>query len=73
MPRNPNEMELLNFDSLLRVIRMESIMDEEPRIAKLLADVNFNNLCRFLIQFYESEKRCRYFDAGSRSVRILSN
>lgn len=62
-------METLDFDSLLRIIRMEAIVDEEPRIAQLLADVNFNNLCRFLMQYYEGEKRCRYFDTGSRSVR----
>lgn len=66
-------MESFDFDSLLRVIRMESIVDEEPRIAQLLADINFNNLCRLLIQYYEGEKRCRYFDMGSRSVIIFFN
>lgn len=63
-------MESFDFDSLLRVIRIKSIVDEEPRIAQLLADINFNNLCRLLIQYYEGEKRCRYFDMGSRSVII---
>ncbi|KAI1712494.1 KICSTOR complex protein SZT2 [Ditylenchus destructor] len=68
-----SEMEPDDFDSLLRIIRMERMVDEEPRIAQILAGVNFQDLTRFLIQYYEGEKRCRYFENGPRAYLIIMN
>lgn len=50
------------FEILLSVVRPEPMVKEEPRLEELLKNINFSNLCRHLILYYDGEKRCRYFD-----------
>lgn len=63
------EMDPLDFDALLKVIRIEPMLEEEPRLANILEDVNFANLYRFLLHYYEGERRCRYFVRNQYTVR----
>lgn len=65
------EMDPSDFDALLKEIRIEPMAAEEPRLHKILADINFANLCRFLLHYYEGERRCRYFVRGQKTVRVF--
>lgn len=67
------EMDPSDFDALLKEIRIESMAAEEPRLSKILADVNFGNLCCFLLHYYEGGRRCRYFVREQKTVYFLNN
>ena len=67
------EMSPADFDSLLNTVHFEVMAEEEPRLSQILTDVNFQNLCRFLLQHYEGEHRCRYFVRDHKSYLIITN
>jgi hypothetical protein len=62
------EMDPSAFDSLMQMICIEALIDEEPRLTEALRNVNFGGLCMFLVQHYE--KLYRYFERASQRVFI---
>jgi hypothetical protein len=58
------DMEPLDFEALLRVVGVEAVVAREPRLRQLLQRLNWGRLCRFIAQFYEGERRCRYFESS---------
>lgn len=62
------DLEHFDFEALLRVIGIESAVEKEPKLRELLDRVNWPKLCRFLVQFYEPERRCRFFECQPYSV-----
>lgn len=65
------EIEPYEFEMLLSSVEAQRLTDEEPKLAGILHSANFAHLCRFLVNHYEAEKRCRYFDHGLKKVWLL--
>jgi len=68
-----SELAPLNFESLLRTVRMVPMVEEEPKLSAMIAKAPVASLFQFLAHRYESEKRCRYFDLGSRTYMVITN
>ncbi|KAI6184934.1 Protein SZT2 [Aphelenchoides bicaudatus] len=56
------KMNPADFDSLMKLVSIESLSDEEPRLHEILRKVNFGGLCTFLTQHYEKDEMYRYFE-----------
>jgi hypothetical protein len=65
------DMDPHEFDSLLSMIRIEPLAEDEPRLLDALRGVNFGSLCRFLLQHYEQDKLYRYFERTPQKVCLL--
>jgi len=50
---------------------MVPMVEEEPKLSAMIAKAPIAGLFQFLAHRYESEKRCRYFDLGPRTVTLL--
>lgn len=59
-----------DFDALMDLVCVESLLEEEPRLREALSNVNFAGLCAFLAQHYEKDKIYRYFERQSWRVSI---
>lgn len=71
IPHSSDSMENYDFEALIRVISIEPVAETEPRVCQLLHRVNWQRMCRFLVNFYEDGRRCRYFENSPFSVSVL--
>uniref|UniRef100_A0A914GZY5 Uncharacterized protein n=1 Tax=Globodera rostochiensis TaxID=31243 RepID=A0A914GZY5_GLORO len=68
-----SDLEPFDFEAMLHVVGVEAVAKREPRVVELLRGLNWTALCRFLVQLFEGERRCRYFESSLYSYLVITN
>uniref|UniRef100_A0A183C3E2 SH2 domain-containing protein n=1 Tax=Globodera pallida TaxID=36090 RepID=A0A183C3E2_GLOPA len=68
-----SDLEPFDFEAMLHVVGVEAVAKREPRVIELLRGLNWTALCRFLVQLFEGERRCRYFESSVYSYLVITN